>query len=227
MAREDCGIGIIGLGVKGRTLALNFAAHGIGVAAWDSNRDRLGALLESADGDPQVLGAGDLDEFAGALGSPKIVAMFMPRGESVDEMIRLVRPRLGVGDILIDGSDSHFADTRRRHDDLAADDIAYFGAGFAGTQADLRHGPSIMVGGPEMAWETIEPLLWTIAAKVDDEVSLAWVGPVEAGHYVKMVHDALEQTLVQLIGESCDFMKRSLGLNDDQLRSVFMQWNES
>jgi 6-phosphogluconate dehydrogenase len=145
----------------------------------------------------------------------------------VDAVIQKVAPHLESGDLIIDGSPSHFKDTDRRAAMLAEKGIHFLGVGIAGGEHGARYGPSLMPGGSAKGYERVQPIFEAIAAKVDTEPCVTYLGPGSAGHYVKMVHDGIESGLMQLIAETYDLMKRGLGLTDSQLRAVYDQWNRA
>jgi 6-phosphogluconate dehydrogenase len=218
-------IGMVGLGVMGRNLLLNMADHGFAVAGYDTDAAKVEALLrESKEGD--VRGAQDVRELIGMLRAPRMVMMLVPAGAPVDAVIRDLLPRLTRGDMIIDGGNSHFSDTDLRARTLAEQGITFLGVGVSGGEHGARHGPSIMPGGPAEAYSRVQPIFEAIAAHVDSEPCVTWLGPGSAGHYVKMVHNGIEYALMQLIAESYDLMKRGLGLTDDELVGVYDRWNQ-
>ena len=133
---------------------------------------------------------------------------------------------LEPGDIIIDGGNSHFPDSNRRYDDLRKQGIHFIGAGVSGGEEGARFGPSIMPGGDERAWPAVQPILQSIAARVDEQPCCEWIGPAGAGHFIKMVHNGIEYGDMQLIAESYDLLHRGLGLDQDALHRVFSEWNE-
>jgi 6-phosphogluconate dehydrogenase len=219
-------IGMVGLGVMGRNLLLNMADHGYAVAGYDKDSSQVNALQAEAEG-RAVYGAKDLAEFIGSLRSPRTVMMLVPAGSPVDSVIRDLLPHLTEGDLIIDGGNSHFSDTDLRQKTMADKGLLYLGVGISGGEHGARHGPSIMPGGPRQAYERVRPIFEAIAAHVDDEPCVTYLGPGSAGHFVKMVHNGIEYGLMQLIAETYDLMKRGLRLTDDQLHNVYQEWNQS
>jgi 6-phosphogluconate dehydrogenase len=145
----------------------------------------------------------------------------------VDSVIQDVLPHLEPGDMIIDGGNSHFKDTDLRAQTLAEKEILYLGVGISGGEHGARHGPSMMPGGPKDAYERVRPIFDAVAAHVNGEACMTYLGPGSAGHYVKMVHNGIEYGLMQLIAEAYDLMKRGLGLTDDELHAVYNQWNHA
>jgi 6-phosphogluconate dehydrogenase len=217
-------IGMVGLGVMGRNLALNMADHGHSVAGYDKDLSKVEALQDKA-GDREIQGAETMEEFAGLLATPRAVMMLVPAGPPVDAVIHDVLPYLEGGDLIIDGGNSHFSDTDLRAATLAEKGIQYLGVGISGGESGARHGPSIMPGGSREAYERIRPIFEASAAHVYGDPCVTYLGPGSAGHYVKMVHNGIEYGLMQLIAESYDLMKRGLRLNDDELHDVYNLWN--
>src|SRR5579884_492343 len=226
MTRQGCELGMVGLGVMGRNLLLNIADHGYPVAGYDKDPDRVRALLEEA-GPRPAGGATSVAEFAAMLRPPRAVMMLVPAGPAVDAVIRDLLPLLSPGDILIDGGNSFFRDTDLRAQTLAAHGIAFLGVGVSGGEHGARRGPSVMPGGPRQAYERVRPLFEAIAARVDGDPCVTYLGPGSAGHYVKMVHNGIEYGVMQLIAETYDLMRRGLGLSDDELHAAYDAWNRS
>ena len=217
-------IGMIGLGVMGRNLLLNMADHGFSVAGYDKDPTKIEALRKESS-ERKIRGAENIVDFVALLRKPRAVMMLVPAGAPVDSVIKDLSPHLDKGDLIIDAGNSYFKDTDVRDGNLKAKGIHFLGVGVSGGEYGARHGPSIMPGGPKEAYECVRPILEAVAAKVDNEPCVTWLGPRSAGHYVKMVHNGIEYGLMQLIAETYDLMKRGLGLNDDELRDVYSAWN--
>jgi 6-phosphogluconate dehydrogenase len=218
-------IGMIGLGVMGRNMLLNMADHGFPVAGYDKDPSKVEALqTESAGND--IHGAANIKDFIGLLRRPRAVMMLVPAGPPVDSVIGDLLPHLEKGDLIIDAGNSYFKDTNLRARNLSGDGIQFLGVGVSGGEEGARHGPSIMPGGPKEAYERVRPLLEAVAAKVNGDPCVAYLGPGSAGHFVKMVHNGIEYAVMQLLAETYDLMKRGLGLSDDELRDVYDTWNQ-
>src|SRR5262249_29836853 len=153
----------------------------------------------------------DPKAFVGMLRKPRAIMLLVPAGPPVDSVIRELLPLLSPGDLLIDAGNSHFPDTDLRYKALAGKSVHFFGMGVSGGEWGARHGPSMMPGGPKDAYERVRPILEAIAAKVNGEPCVTYLGPGSAGHYVKMVHNGIEYGLMQLISETYDLMKRGVG----------------
>jgi 6-phosphogluconate dehydrogenase len=217
-------IGMIGLGVMGRNLLLNMADHGFSVAGYDKDPIKVEALRkESANRD--ICGAENIADFIGMLRLPRAVMMLVPAGAPVDSVINDLLVHVQPGDLIIDAGNSHFKDTNLRARNLTEKGIRFLGVGVSGGEEGARHGPSIMPGGPKEAYERVRPVFEAIAAKVNGDPCVSWLGPGSAGHFVKMAHNGIEYGVMQLIAETYDLMKRGLGLNNDELQDVYSVWN--
>ncbi|TXI42791.1 MAG: decarboxylating NADP(+)-dependent phosphogluconate dehydrogenase [Nitrosomonas sp.] len=219
-------IGLIGLAVMGQNLALNMNDHGFTVAVFNRTPSKVNEMLAGPAKGSNIIGTHSLEEFFKQLKRPKRIFLMVKAGKPVDELINECLPFLEKGDIIIDGGNSLYTDTQRRCDDLTAKGINYIGTGISGGEEGARHGPSIMPGGNPDAWPHVSDILQSIAAKVDDQPCCDWVGDGGAGHYVKMVHNGIEYGDMQLICEAYDLLHRGLGLNHDELHSVFTDWNK-
>ena len=216
-------IGMIGLGVMGRNLVLNLADHGVSVVGHDSNPAQGQALLAEGAGKP-LASAPDLPSFVALLQKPRLVVLLVAPAV-VDAVLRDLLPHLEEGDLIIDSGNSHFPDTNRRAQLCADGKIDFFGMGISGGESGARHGPSLMPGGPRTSYERVRPVLEAVAARVNGEPCVAWMGNGSAGHYVKMVHNGIEYAVMQLIAEAYDLLHRGAGLGNDELADVFDHWN--
>jgi 6-phosphogluconate dehydrogenase len=154
------------------------------------------------------------------------VMMLVPAGHPVDAVIGDLLPHLARGDLIIDGGNSHFTETNRRGKNLADQGLQYLGVGISGGEHGARYGPSMMPGGPKEAYERVRPIFESVAAHVNGDPCVTYLGPGSAGHYVKMVHNGIEYGLMQLISETYDLLKRGLGLTNDDLHDVYAEWNK-
>jgi 6-phosphogluconate dehydrogenase len=217
---------MVGLGVMGRNLLLNMADHGFPVAGYDMDLAKVGALRQESK-QREVRGAANIQDFIALLRRPRAVVMLVPAGPPVDSVINDLLASLQPGDLIIDAGNSYFKDTDVRARNVAAKGMQFLGVGVSGGEEGARRGPSIMPGGPKEAYERVRPVLEAVAARVNGEPCVAWLGPGSGGHFVKMVHNGIEYGVMQLLAESYDLLKRGLGLNDDELHDVFTTWNKS
>jgi len=217
--------GVIGLGTMGRNLALNIESRGYPVAAWNRESDWTTAFIDEHKG-RAFTGTFTLEEFVTALDRPARILMMVPAGKPVDEMIDRLLPLLQPADVLIDGGNSWFEDTRRREQALRGAGIHFVGCGVSGGERGAREGPSMMPGGSAEAWALLREVFEAIAARTEAGPCVTHVGPDGAGHFVKMVHNGIEYADMQLIAESWDLMRRCLGLSAPETAAVFERWNQ-
>ena len=223
--KDKKAFGVVGLGVMGQNLALNVARNGHSVAGFDIDAEKLDASRKRFAGKDMTVADG-LEAFLDRLERPRRILMMVPAGKPVDMVIEELRPRLQKGDLLIDGGNSHFEETRRRIGALAGTGILYVGTGVSGGEEGALLGPSIMPGGNPEAWPLIKPIFQQIAAKAPDgEPCCDWIGPDGAGHFVKMVHNGIEYGDMQMICEAYFLMARLLGLSPADMQGVFEEWN--
>ena len=219
-------IGLIGLAVMGQNLVLNLNDHGYTVAVFNRTVSKVDDFLSGEARGTRVLGAHSLDELVRMLKRPRRVMLMVKAGWPVDEFIRQLLDHLEPGDIIIDGGNSNYEDTRRRVSHVESKGLLYIGTGVSGGEEGARRGPSIMPGGSAEAWPQVRPLFQAVSAKVDGgEPCCDWVGDDGAGHFVKMVHNGIEYGDMQLICEAYHLMKAGLGMPADQISRVFARWN--
>src|SRR5712692_6911294 len=210
----------------GQNLARNLARHGVAVAVFNRTHSRTEAFLAEHGSEGRLLPAAAPAELVEAIQPPRAVLMMVKAGAAVDEAIQQLAPHLQPGDILIDGGNSLFEDTRRRAAEAEAKHIRYLGMGVSGGEEGALNGPSLMPGGSRAAYGQLEPTLTAIAAQAEGEPCCTFIGPDGAGHYVKMVHNGIEYADIQLIAETYDLMRDALGLSADELASIFRDWNK-
>jgi 6-phosphogluconate dehydrogenase len=219
-------IGLIGLAVMGRNLALNIADHGFPIAVFNRTVDKVDEFLASEAVGKPVIGTRSLTELVQALRAPRAIVLMVKAGAPVDALIGDLLPHLEKGDILIDAGNSNYVDSERRVRELEAKGFYFIASGVSGGEEGARFGPSLMPGGSAAAWPRVEAVFRAIAAKVDGNVPCCeWVGSGGAGHYVKMVHNGIEYGDMQLIAESYDLMRRGLGLENEAMAAAFARWN--
>ncbi|MFZ2095341.1 MAG: NADP-dependent phosphogluconate dehydrogenase [Anaerolineales bacterium] len=225
MTEQKSRIGMVGLGVMGRNLLLNMAEHGFSVAGYDKDPQKVALLHSEAEKLP-VQSADDVKSFVDLLQTPRAIMLLVPAGPIVDNVIHDLLPHLEKDDLIIDAGNSHFTDTDLREKALQSKGIHFFGMGVSGGEAGARHGPSMMPGGPEAAYQRVKDILEASAAHVDDEPCVTYLGPHSAGHYVKMVHNGIEYGMMQLIAETYDLFSRGLRMTDEELGNIFSSWNK-
>ncbi|MEJ2111913.1 MAG: decarboxylating NADP(+)-dependent phosphogluconate dehydrogenase [Acidobacteriota bacterium] len=224
-------IGMIGMAVMGENLSLNIEGKGFTVAVY--NRTVPGVeegivprFMKGRGKGKNIIGAASLEDLVRSLAAPRRIMMMVKAGKAVDELIEQLIPLLDQGDILIDGGNSHFADTVRRTKYVESKGMLYIGTGVSGGEEGALKGPSIMPGGSAAAWPHVKPIFQSIAARtVDGAVCCDWIGNDGAGHFVKMVHNGIEYGDMQLICEAYQVMKNLLGMSPDEMHDVFARWN--
>ena len=226
MSQQQYIIGMVGLGVMGRSMVLNIADHGFAVAGYDKDPARVAQLRREA-GDLPVKGVDEIVDFISSLKKPRAVMMLVPAGPIVDSVIQDLLPHLEQGDLVIDAGNSHFTDTDLRQKTLEEKELHFFGMGVSGGEYGARHGPSMMPGGPKQAYSVVRSVLEACAAQVNGSPCVTYLGPRSAGHYVKMVHNGIEYSIMQLLAETYDVLRRGLGLSNDELGDLFDEWNQA
>ncbi len=226
MTTDKFDFGMVGLGVMGRNFALNVADNGFSVIGLDTDSAKAAALESEAEG-KTVRGTTDTAAFVAGLTQPRRIMLLVPAGKIVDAVIESLLPRLSEGDLIMDGGNSYFEDTDRRIEHLNGKGIQYLGVGVSGGAEGARRGPSIMPGGNPNAYENVRPILEAVAAKVNGDPCVDFMGNASAGNYVKMVHNGIEYALMQLLAESYDILKRIGGLDNKQLQATYQNWNQS
>ena len=212
-------LGILGLGVMGRSLAQNFTRNGFPPIGYDV------APKLPADFDVKVTTS--LEELVQSLTPPRTLFLMVPAGGPVDTAIASLKPFLQKGDLIIDGGNSFFMDTERRVKELAQEGLLFIGTGVSGGESGALWGPSMMPGGSAEAWPRIKPMFEAISAKTEDgEPCVGWMGSGGAGHYVKMVHNGIEYGDMQLIAEIYDLLHRGAGISNQELAKIFAGWNK-
>ncbi len=225
---KKCDFGLIGLAVMGENLALNIESHGFSIAVYNRTTEKVDELIAGRAAGKNFVGCHTLQELVDHLSSPRKVMMLVKAGPAVDSIIEQLMPLLSPGDVIIDGGNTHYADTERRTRQVEQAGLLYVGSGVSGGEEGALKGPSLMPGGSPDAWPIIKPIFQAIAAKVGPQSNIPcceWVGPRGSGHYVKMVHNGIEYGDMQLICEAYAMMKSALGLTNDEMYDVFDEWN--
>ncbi len=218
-------LGLIGLAVMGQNLALNMTDHGYTVSVYNRTTSVTDAFLAGPGVGHSLVRAETLEELVASLASPRRIMLMVKAGPPVDSVIDQLKPLLTSGDIVIDGGNSLYTDSERRHHDLAEEGILFVGTGVSGGEEGARYGPSLMPGGAAEAWPHVADIFRAIAARAPDgEPCAAWLGPGGAGHYVKMVHNGIEYGDMQVIAEAYDLM-RAMGMRHLEMAETFEEWN--
>ena len=225
--KEKADIGVVGLAVMGENLILNMESKGFTVACYNRTVSKVDDFLGGRAQGKNIMGAHSLEEFCAGLERPRRVMLMVKAGAAVDAFIETIIPHLDKGDIVIDGGNSHYPDTIRRHDMLKKQGLLYIGTGVSGGEEGALKGPSIMPGGNPKAWPFVKDIFQAVAAKAPDgSPCCEWLGTDGAGHFVKMVHNGIEYGDMQLICEAYQIMSKGLDMTAAEIHEVFVQWNE-
>ena len=225
----DCDFGLIGLAVMGENLALNVESRGYKVAVFNRTTDKVDQLIAGRAAGKNFVGTHSIEDFVKSVKRPRKLMMLVKAGPAVDALIESLIPLCEPGDIIIDGGNTHYADTERRTQRVEEAGLLYCGCGVSGGEEGALKGPSLMPGGSEDAWPHVKEMFQAIAAKVgpqEDIPCCEWVGPRGAGHYVKMVHNGIEYGDMQLICEAYQLLREIGGLSNEELYDVFAEWNQ-
>lgn len=219
-------VGVIGMAVMGKNLALNIESRGYSVSIYNRTGSKTDGVIEENPG-KNLTATYELEEFVDSLEVPRKIVLMVQAGKGTDAVIKQLLPHLDIGDILIDGGNTFYQDTIRRSKELADSGINFIGTGVSGGEEGALKGPAIMPGGQKEAYDLVAPILEQIAAKApaDGEPCVTYIGPDGAGHYVKMVHNGIEYGDMQLIAESYHILKDVVGLSNEEIADVFKEWN--
>lgn len=219
-------IGVIGMAVMGKNLALNIESRGYSVAIYNRTGSKTEKVVADHP-DKNLVPSYTIEDFVNSLETPRRIILMVKAGAPTDATIKSLLPHLDKGDVLIDGGNTFFQETMRRNEELDNSGINFIGMGVSGGEKGALEGPSLMPGGQKEAYDLVEPILKKIAAKAEDgEACVTYVGPNGAGHYVKMVHNGIEYGDMELIAESYNLMRNLLGLSNDEISDVFNEWKD-
>ncbi|MDT2800727.1 NADP-dependent phosphogluconate dehydrogenase [Vagococcus lutrae] len=220
-------IGVVGMAVMGKNLALNIESRGYSVSIFNRTAARTEEVIKEHD-DKNLVATYTIEDFVGSLEKPRKIMLMVQAGKATDLTIQSLLPHLDKGDILIDGGNTFYKDTIRRNEELANSGINFIGTGVSGGEEGALKGPAIMPGGQKEAYELVAPIFEQIAAiaEEDGQPCVTYIGPNGAGHYVKMAHNGIEYGDMQLIAESYDIMTRLLGLSVEEVAEIFADWNK-
>lgn len=218
-------IGVVGLAVMGSNLARNFARNGNTVAVYNRSLEKTHALIEAHGEEGNFVPSETIEDFVASLERPRKAIIMVKAGKATDAVIDQLAEAMDDGDIIIDGGNALFTDTIRREKDVAARGKHFVGAGISGGEEGALNGPAIMPGGPKESWETLGPILESIAANVDGTPCVTHIGADGAGHFVKMVHNGIEYADMQVIGEAYQLLRYGAGMEPAEIAEVFREWN--
>ena len=222
----EANVGVVGLAAMGASLARNLARHGNKVAVFNRHYSRTEKLITEHGSEGEFFPAKTMEEFVASLKKPRTAIIMVKAGEPTDAMIDQLADLMEPGDIIVDAGNAHFPDTIRREKAISARGLHFVGCGVSGGEKGALLGPSMMPGGSEESWKTLKPIFESIAAKAEGEPCVTHIGENGAGHFVKMVHNGIEYSDMQLISESYDLMRRALGMTPAEIGDVFEEWNK-
>ena len=223
----EANVGVVGLAAMGASLARNLARHGNKVAVYNRSYARTEKLVAEHGDEGAFFPAETMEAFVDSLAKPRTAIIMVKAGEPTDAMIDALADLMEPGDIIVDAGNAHFPDTIRREKAISARGLHFVGCGVSGGEEGALLGPSMMPGGTEESWKTLKPIFESIAAKAEGEPCVTHIGADGAGHFVKMVHNGIEYSDMQLIAESYDLMRRGLGMTPAEIGDVFAAWNET
>ncbi|PTX57360.1 6-phosphogluconate dehydrogenase (decarboxylating) [Litoreibacter ponti] len=225
MAKSE--IGLIGLGTMGAMLALNIAEKGFAISVFNRTTAKTSEFFaEAGELAPKITPTMSLEDFVESIEQPRNIILMVPAGAPVDEQIAALRPLLGPDDLIIDAGNANFRDTQSRAEQAEADGVPYLGIGVSGGEEGARHGPSIMGGGRQEAWDRVAHILTAISAKYEDTACATWMGEGGAGHFVKAVHNGIEYADMQMIAEIYGIMRDGQGASASDCAEIFQTWNK-
>lgn len=218
-------IGVVGLAVMGSNLARNFAHKGHTVAVYNRSPEKTHRLIEEHGDEGNFIPSETIEDFVASLERPRRAIIMVKAGAATDSVINQLADAMEEGDIIIDGGNSLYTDTIRREKEISARGLHFVGAGISGGEEGALNGPAIMPGGPAKSYESLGPLLESIAAHVDGTPCVTHIGPDGAGHFVKMVHNGIEYADMQVIGEAYQLLRYAAGMEPVEIAGVFSEWN--
>lgn len=220
-------IGIYGLGTMGAALALNLADNGTGIAVSNRSPEPIQSFLSRAAPVADRVSAHDsLETLVAALPQPRLLLAMIPSTAPMDALLDQVIPLLAPGDTVIDAGNADFHDTRRRASRLAEHKLHFVGLGVSGGEEGARRGPSMMFGGSEQSWQSLQPILTPIAASFAGDACVDRMGPDGAGHFVKTVHNGIEYADMQMIAEVYDLLRHGTNRSPNEIADLFGTWNK-
>lgn len=225
-------IGLFGLGVMGKNLALNIAHHHFKLAIYNrhvtGSEEHIAQKLAASHPSLPLIATATIEEFVESIALPRKIILMIPAGKTVDRVIEQLIPFLAPGDIIIDGGNAHYKESIRRTESLAQQYIHFCGMGISGGAKGARKGPALMPSGPKQVYEQIAPILDRIAAKdAQGNPCSGWIGKAGAGHFVKMIHNGIEYGEMQLIAEIYHSLRFHGNKSLDEIATLFTSWQQA
>ncbi|MCA0931134.1 NADP-dependent phosphogluconate dehydrogenase [Lutimonas saemankumensis] len=228
MESKKSEFGVFGLGVMGSSISLNVADKGYRLSVYNradgGEADVVDNFLSENSEYKNIYGFTELKAFIDSLSRPRKILIMIKAGPTVDLVLNQLFPLLEEGDIVIDGGNSHYLNTKKRFDLAREFGIEFIGAGISGGEEGARKGPSIMPGGSAESYGQVSDILESIAAKDDfGKTCCAYIGPEGSGHFIKMVHNGIEYVEMQLLAEIYALLSKQMDYQE--MASLFKNWN--
>lgn len=221
--------GVFGLGVMGSAISSNLIEKGFSISVYNRTDEDEASIVDDFVSEHKdfenIQGFKELKEFVNSLERPRKILLMIKAGPVVDMVLKDLIPLLAPGDVVIDGGNSHYLNTKEREARAKKNGICFIGAGISGGEEGARKGPSLMPGGQIDAYKKVAHILESIAAKdTDNAPCCAYIGPEGAGHFIKMVHNGIEYVEMQLLAEMYGLLSKSL--NNEDMANLFESWNQ-
>lgn len=219
-------VGVFGIGVMGKSLALNMLDKGFRVSVYNRKEEELITPFLKDYGHLNVQGFEDLSAFVDSLQQPRKILLMIKAGEVIDLVLDQLVPLLDTDDIVIDGGNSFYEDTNRRIQYLGSKGLHFIGAGVSGGEKGARFGPSIMPSGSLKAYQEIKEILEAISARDKNEAACCtYIGSGGSGHFIKMIHNGIEYGEMQLLAEVCAILK--LNYSQEEIITILSEWQHT
>ncbi|MFD0896181.1 NADP-dependent phosphogluconate dehydrogenase [Loigolactobacillus binensis] len=226
MEKQTPQIGVVGMAVMGKNLALNIESRGYTVAIYNRTSSKTETVAKEH-ADKKLVPSYSIQDFVASLEKPRRIILMVKAGAGTDAVIQELLPLLDKGDVLIDGGNTFFKDTMRRNAELDKSGINFIGMGVSGGELGALQGPSMMPGGQKEAYDLVAPIFEQMAAKAQDGAPcVTYIGANGAGHYVKMIHNGIEYGDEELIAESYHLLHDLVGLSVAEIADIFADWNK-
>ncbi|KAJ5460591.1 6-phosphogluconate dehydrogenasedecarboxylating [Penicillium daleae] len=227
-------IGVVGVGSMGSMMAFAFSEIGLDVSVWDVDKRNVEKVMDwtkkATTMKGKIEGFTEIDQFTKSLEGQGIGKLFMfsiTHGHPADSVLKLIKPDLKKGDIILDGGNENYRRTERRQRECEDIGVIWIGMGVSGGYQSARRGPSLSPGGDLKAIQLVMPLLQAYSAK-DPKTGapcVTRIGPGGSGHFVKMVHNGIEGGMLSALAEAWSYMHFGLGMDYEQIGDVFTEWN--
>ena len=205
-------IGLIGLGVMGKNIALNLSDNGVSIKAFNDSKEKLEEIKKEFS--DTFEGHTDINNLINSLSKPRTILLMVPSGKATKDVIEKIKDLLDEGDLVIDGGNSFYLDSEENGLALEQKKIKFMGMGVSGGEEGARNGPAIMVGYKNKISEDLKNTLSAISAKTDQDCIGFYEG-YGSGHFIKMVHNGIEYAEMQLIAEIYEILRRSKKTNEE------------